>query len=511
MFKKVYSGSIMGVRAYLVNVEVDVSDGLPGFSMVGYLSSEVKEAQDRVRTAIRNSGFRFPPKKVTVNLSPADIRKDGTGYDLPIAVSILAALGFVDSGFLENRLFLGELSLDGRVQPVKGVLPVVHAAKEAGIVRCFLPEQNVKEGRLTEGMEIVGVSSLIDLIGTLKDEEKLKRRCQREERHSLPSSWEYQEDFKDVNGQKLLRRATEVAAAGNHNILYIGGAGTGKTMTARRIPSILPKMTMEEAIEVTKIYSICGLLPESSPLLEKRPFRAPHHTISVQALIGGGRNPRPGEMSLAHKGVLFLDELPEFSRGAIEVLRQPLEEGKVRISRMRGAFEFPAECMTVAAMNPCPCGYYPDFTRCRCTEGQIKKYMAKVSKPIRQRFDICAEAAPLSFEEIKKNGRNESSEKIRKRVEAARQIQAERFQGSGISGNSQMHGEELERYCRLGKQEELFLDKIYTRMQLSPRGYHKVLKVARTIADLEESREIGIEHLAEAVSYRKAEEKYWET
>lgn len=507
MFSKVHSVGILGVEGYPVVVEADVSEGLPGFTMVGYLSAEVREAQDRVRTALKNSGFRLPARKVTVNLSPADMRKEGTGFDLPIAVAVLAASGLVEPSLLSSSVLVGELGLDGRIKPVSGILPITAAARRDGKRRCFLPVPNVKEGQIIGGIDIIGVENIRQLAAMMNEPETITPAA-----GDCLNQWEresYDVDFSEVNGQLLLRRATEIAAAGMHNILYIGPAGTGKTMVARRIPTIMPSLSHEENIEISKIYSICGLLPQDQPLLSKRPFRSPHHTISPQALTGGGRIPKPGEISLASRGVLFLDELPEFQKNSIEILRQPLEERKITISRLHGSYEFPADFMLAAAMNPCKCGYYPDRSRCTCTETQIKQYLSRISKPLLDRIDICAEAVPMKYEEVKGKEGGESSAAIRGRVEAARLIQKQRFEDSGIYFNSAMNGAQIGEFCPLGLTEQEFLKRIFDHMRLSARGYGKILKVARTIADLAGSRDIKKEHLAEAAGLRGLEEKYW--
>lgn len=508
VFSKVHSIGILGVEGYAVVVEADVSEGLPGFTMVGYLSGAVREAQDRVRTALKNSGFRLPARKITVNLSPADVRKEGTGFDLPIAVAVLAATGLVDQSLLGTSVLVGELGLDGRIKPVSGALPIAAAAGSAGMKRCFLPIPNVKEGQIIENIDIIGVENIKELAAVLNDPDRLSPAPRRDS-HCLSETESYDVDFSEVNGQFLLKRATEIAVAGMHNILYIGSAGTGKTMMARRIPTIMPSLSHEENIEISKIYSICGLLPQEQPLLSRRPFRSPHHTISPQALTGGGRIPKPGEISLASRGVLFLDELPEFQKNSIEVLRQPLEERKITISRLHGACEFPADFMLVAAMNPCKCGYYPDRSRCTCTEPQIRQYLSRISKPLLDRIDICAEAVPMKYEELKGRGEGEPSSAIRERVEAARIIQRQRLKDSGIYFNSAMNGAQIRAFCSLDQKEQAFLKRIFEHMGLSARGYGKILKVARTIADLAGSSEIKKEHLAEAAGLRGLEEKYW--
>lgn len=509
MFSKVFSGALKGIDGSLVQVEADVGSGLPGFQLVGYLASEVKEAQDRVRTAVKNAGFRLPAMKVTVNISPANIRKQGTAFDLPIAVAVMASYGQIDAaGLLETSAFIGELGLDGSVKPVIGTLSLVEAFREAGLDRCFLPAQNRQEGLAIEGIDIIPVERLSDVVHMLNGMEEIIPADRLPLDVSEPRA-EYSEDYREVNGQKLLKRATEIAVAGRHNILYIGPAGSGKSMVARRIPTIMPSLSSEERLEVSKIYSVCGMLPRGKALLSERPFRSPHHTISPQALTGGGKVPRPGEISLASRGVLFLDEFPEFQRRTIEVLRQPLEERSITISRAYGTCEFPADFMMAAAMNPCPCGFFPDRSRCSCQETQIRRYLGKISRPLLDRIDICAEAAPVTYQEVRKEQDNESSAKIRERVEAAWEIQKERFRGLGLYFNSEMGNQEIRRYCKLGNEEEEYFQEIYHKLGLSARGCQRILKVARTIADLDKKEQIGRNHLAEAAGYRGLEEKYW--
>lgn len=510
MFTQIYSGGIQAVAGYIVSVEADVSDGLPGFLISGQLATEVREAQDRVRTALKNSGFRMPPKKITVNLSPAGIRKGGTAFDLPIAIAVLGAFQQLDTRKLADSMVIGELGLDGRVKPVSGVLSLVTAAKERGMKRCFLPGGNRKEGEVIEGIRIIGVNSLSQMVQFLRGHEEYITEEAETEEENCGEKTGYKEDYEDVNGQLVLKRAAEVAAAGMHGLLINGMAGTGKTMIARRLPTILPSLTREENIEISKIYSVCGLLPPGRPLLSRRPFRSPHHTVSPRGLTGGGSIPKPGELSLASGGVLFLDELPLFGKASIEVLRQPLEERKVTVTRAAGTFEFPADFLLTAAMNPCPCGFYPDRNRCRCSEQQIRNYLGRISRPILERFDICAEASPVTFSELNQEStKGESSAVIRARVEQAVEIQSRRFKGTKIRFNSRMDQREVMRFCRLGEAEKKFARQVYEARGISARGYHRVLKVARTIADLAGEPEIRKEHLAEAFGYRTLEEKLW--
>lgn len=510
LFSKVYSAGLQGIDGYLVQVEADVGNGLPGFHMVGYLASEVREAEERVTTALKNSGFSFPPRKIIVNLSPADIRKDGTGFDLPVAVAVMAAYGAVDPCVLENSAFIGELGLDGQVKPVRGVLSLVSALRDAGWKRCFLPEKNVAEGMAIRQIEIVRVRDIKQIMELLKNPERIQKEEQPFWDQFLEEKAEDSVDFSEVNGQRLVRRATEVAVAGRHNILYLGPPGSGKSMVARRIPTIMPSLSWEEKLEISKIYSVCGMLPPGKALLGKRPFREPHHTISPQAMAGGGKYPRPGEISLASRGVLFLDEFPEFRREALEILRQPLEERQVTISRVQGSCVFPANILLAAAMNPCPCGFYPDRNRCSCNEHQVRRYLGKISRPLLERIDICVETAPVPYDDIRgESAGSESSGEIRVRVEKARDIQRKRFSDTGIFFNSEMGNREIKEYCALGAEEDALLQRAYRSQKLSARGCNKIIKVARTIADLDGKEQISKIHLCEAIGYRDLEEKYW--
>lgn len=517
-FGMVMSAAVQGLHVEMIHVEADVSNGLPMFHMVGYLSSEVKEASERVRTAIRNTGIQIPARKVVVNLAPATMRKKGSSFDLPIALAVLAALDLIPRQALEGTAVVGELGLDGRVQKVSGVLPVAAAVKEAGIRRLILPVENMAEGALTEGIEVLGAETLEQICGYLNGKEQLffsRKEGKQEEKERFPI------DFQEIRGQELVRRAAEVAVAGGHNLLMVGPPGSGKSMIARRIPTILPPLSRGESMEITKIYSVLGLVDQEHPLKTKRPFREVHHTVSRAALIGGGMIPVPGEISLAHGGVLFLDELAEFQKPVLESLRQPLEEKRIRLSRRHGNYEFPADFMLVAAMNPCACGNYPDPERCRCLPHQIQQYLGKVSQPFLDRMDLCVEVSRVSYDSLCMKSESfqipENSETIRERICRAREIQSSRYQGeTGIGSgngfhltNASMGIRQLEHFCRLGKEEERLMQQAYSTLHLTARTYHKVLKVARTIADLEGSEVVREPHLMEAIGYRGLDKKYW--
>lgn len=502
MFSTVLSATLQGIRVEFVHVEADSGNGLPMFHMVGYLSAEVKEAGERVKTAIRNTGMKLQPKKIVVNLSPANVRKRGAAFDLPIAVAILASQGLVKTESLKGVLIIGELSLDGKIQKVAGILPIVGAAYREGYHTCIVPQYNASEGAIVKGMKVIGANSLVEVCTYLNQGETAIVENAFSDGVIKKKENFSEVNFSDIKGQEAVKRAAEVAAAGGHNLMFIGPPGAGKTMIAKRIPTILPKMDWEECIAVTKIYSVLGLIEQEHPLITRRPFREVHHTITKSALIGGGIVPVPGEMSLADKGVLFLDELAEFNRSVIEVLRQPLEEHIIRISRRGDTYLFPADCMLVAAMNPCPCGNYPDYNKCICTPYQVKLYQNKISRPFMDRMDICVETPKVEYEELKSEKNGESSKVIKARVEKARNTQKRRYAGMNIKTNQQLGIPELKKFCVLKYEEEQLMKRAFETFGLTARTYHKVLRVSRTIADIAGEKDIQMEHLREALSYR---------
>jgi len=502
MLAKVLSGAILGIDAYVVEVEVDIVQGLPVFATVGLPDGAVKESKDRVKSAIKNSGYDFPPKRITVNLAPADVKKEGAGFDLPIAVGILTALEIVSKERLEDYLLLGELSLDGRVKSIRGALSLAIAAQTKGKRGVLLPLENAEEAAVVQGIEVLGVEVLSDVVDFFNGQKALSRTSV-DLQEIFHRERNYGEDFNEVKGQEHVKRALEIAAAGGHNIVMIGPPGAGKTMLSKRIPTILPDLSFEEAIEVTRIYSVLGLLPAHSSLIATRPFRSPHHTISDAGLVGGGQIPRPGEVSLSHHGVLFLDELPEFKKNVLEVLRQPLEDGKVTISRALSSLTFPSSFMLVGAMNPCPCGFYTDPNReCTCTMPQILRYRSKISGPLLDRIDIHIEVPAVRYRDLTEDRSGEDSEAIKRRVNRAREIQRQRFGGKRIYCNAQMSSRFLKKYCQIGEDSKNLLEKAIDKLGLSARAYTRILKIARTIADLEEVESITAPHISEAIQYR---------
>ncbi len=510
MFVRCYSGAIVGIRAVKVEVEVDIGGGGLGMYIVGLPDNAVKESEQRIRAAFENSQCRMSGKKTVVNLAPADLRKEGSGFDLPIAVGILAATSQVLDSRIADTMFVGELSLDGGVKAVRGVLPLAVLARDEGLRRIVVARENADEAAVVDGLDVIAVDSLTQVADYLNGELDIAPHTLRSVDGPAPDGQPYAEDFSDVKGQAHVKRAMEIAAAGGHNVMMIGAPGSGKTMLARRLPTILPPMTLEEAVECTKIHSVAGKLGEVQGLMRHRPFRSPHHLTSQVALVGGGQSPQPGEVSLAHNGVLFLDELPEFGRNVLEVLRQPLEDKQITVSRAKYSVEYPANFTLVAAMNPCPCGYYNHPTKeCSCPPSAIHRYFSRISGPLLDRIDMHIEVTPVEISDMRSSAPAESSAQIRERVIAARERQLRRFEGLGIHSNAMMNSRMLREFCPLDAPTAALLERAMNRLSLSARAYDRIIKVARTIADLEGSDNISAAHIAEAIGYRTLDRESW--
>ena len=527
MYSIVTTAIVQGIKSVPVSVEADVSDGMPVFEMVGFLAAEVKESRERVRTALRNCGYVLPAKRITINFTPANIRKTGSGFDLPIALSILCAMGVISKESLKDVFVIGEICLNGEVRSVNGILPMISEAKEKGIRRCIVPWENIREAELVKQLEVCPVRNLKEAICFLNmekesetegtsckilysDENVLKERLTGQSVNIEKGLAEERVcDFAEINGQRMLKRACEMAVSGMHNLLMIGPPGAGKTMTAMRIPTILPTLDESERMELSKIYSVCGLFQQRDALMDKRPFRSPHHTITPQGLVGGGTIPKPGEISLAHKGVLFLDELPEFKKETIETLRQPMEERMARLVRLNGTYEYPADFMLVAAMNPCKCGYYPDMQKCRCSTTSIERYVNRISQPLLDRIDICVTAMQIPFEELTSTYKEETSEEIRERVTETQKRMEYRYRNEDFKFNSQLPSGKIKLYCKLKDSQENYMKEVYKDLNLTARSFHKILKVARTLADMEQVETIEDRHLKEAICYRSIDKKIW--
>ena len=505
MLIKVFGAAVQGIEATLITIEVNSSRGC----MVGLPDSAVKESHQRILSALQVTGYKMPTSNIVINMAPADIRKEGSSYDLPLAIGMLAAGETISCQKLSRYMMMGELSLDGTIQPIKGALPIAIKAREEGFDGLIVPSQNAREAAVVNNLSVYGVNNIQEVIEFINGKRELTPTIvnTREEFYACQSDFEY--DFADVKGQENVKRALEVAAAGGHNLIMVGAPGSGKSMMAKRLPSILPPLSLGESLETTKIHSVAGKLGRNSSLISQRPFRDPHHTISQVAMVGGGSFPQPGEISLAHNGVLFLDELPEFSKSTMEVLRQPLEEHQIHLTRAVGSVTYPSDFLLLASMNPCNCGYYPDRNRCRCTQASLQRYFDRISQPLIDRMDLCVEAPMVTYEELTGNGNNESSKTIRDRVCECQERQIFRFKDEIFSHNSGIPAAKLNQFCRLGEKEQRYMEKMFHKLSLTARTYHKILRVARTIADTQKAENIRVCDLTEAVCYRSIGDKFW--